>query len=94
MKKAFSYHISAELTAHADITVLADTQQEADAYIARQLNLRASALTGELRESVSEQIRKEMGADAFTRELVEERDATDEDHEMYPDALGEAETSD
>ncbi len=57
--QAFRFHVSAQLCASAHVTVLARTREEAEARVQAQGDLRYSGLTDELRESVSEQIRKE-----------------------------------
>lgn len=81
-KKAYVFHVAGQLWAHADITVVATSEQEAEQYVRRQLNLRNSSLTNDLRESVGEQVRKEMGDDDFEIELTDTEDASDD----YPDA--------
>ena len=56
----------------------AESEEEARAELAAELDLRGSSLTSDLAQSASTQIRKEMTADAFTVEL---EDVTDDDED-------------
>jgi len=79
--RAYEFHVSALLTASTDISVIASSQEEAIQKIRAQLHLRDSQVTRALRDSASEQIRKEMNADDFAIDLTDERDATEDDLE-------------
>ena len=80
-KQAYEFHVSATLTVSADVTVIAASQEEARAWVRKQLDLHASNLTNELQESAAEQVRKEMGSDEFEVELTEVRELTEDDEE-------------
>lgn len=80
-KQAYEFHVSATLTVSADVTVIAVSQEEAKAWVRKQLDLRASNLTNELQESAAEQVRKELGSDEFEVELTEVREPTKDDEE-------------
>ncbi|MBB5234234.1 hypothetical protein [Deinococcus budaensis] len=80
-KHAYKFHVSGALTVSADVTVIAASQEEAEAWVRKQLDLRASNLTNELQESAVEQVRKEMGSDEFEVELTEVREPTEDDEE-------------
>lgn len=80
-KQAYEFHVSATLTVSADVTVIAVSQEEAEAWVRKQLDLRASNLTNELQESAAEQVRKELGSDEFEVELTEVREPAKDDEE-------------
>ena len=80
-KQAYEFHVSATLTVSADVTVIAVSQEEAKAWVRKQLDLRASNLTNELQESAAEQVRKELGSDEFEVELTEVREPAKDDEE-------------
>lgn len=68
-QQQFNFRVSAQLWASADISVNASSEEEARQKVAQQLNERYSNLTGDLVDSASVQIRKEMGDDEWDVDL-------------------------
>ena len=73
-QNAYTFHLTAEITVSADITVVAGSQQEAETMVRAELHQRDSSVIDDLQESASEQIRKELLDTDFSIELSKTRD--------------------
>ncbi len=87
--KAYEFHVAVQLWAHADVTVVAESEEAAEQMVRDQFNEGSSSLTRDLAQQVSRQIYKEVKDESAELELRTTREATEDEVDEYEAEQGE-----